>query len=137
MHKLMLSDSFLLAEYFRPWKLVSLVFGISLLIIGSFYLPALDWDIPISFIMAICTYIAAPLCIRLLYKKKWGYLPLVAFLTWFSVDGSYAIYWHLKNPDVLETMRSANFKASLPLFWLCGMVWFYRGSLKELLQSGR
>jgi hypothetical protein len=41
-----------LREYLRPWKLASLACGIGLLIAGSYYMPAPDWDIPISLIMA-------------------------------------------------------------------------------------
>ena len=40
-----------LREYLRPWKLATLAFGIALLIAGSFYYEAPDWDIPISLIM--------------------------------------------------------------------------------------
>lgn len=50
----------LLNEYIRPWKLATLAVGIGLLVLGSFYLPAPDWDIPISFIMAVLTYLVAP-----------------------------------------------------------------------------
>lgn len=37
-----------LTEYTRPWKLFTLALGIALLILGSFYYEAPDWDIPIS-----------------------------------------------------------------------------------------
>jgi hypothetical protein len=29
-------------------------------------------------------------------------------------------------------MRAANAPASLSLYWMCGLVWFWNGSLKEL-----
>jgi hypothetical protein len=29
-------------------------------------------------------------------------------------------------------MREANFWASLSLYGMCGVVWFYRGSLKQM-----
>jgi len=32
----------------------------------------------------------------------------------------------------LELMRTANAPASLSLYWMCGLVWFWNGSLKEL-----
>jgi hypothetical protein len=41
-----------LAEYWRPWKIVTFLIGLGLLIMGSFVFPAPDWDIPISIIMA-------------------------------------------------------------------------------------
>src|SRR5688572_28256647 len=49
-----------LAEYLRPWKLFSLACGIALLIIGAYWYRSPDWDIPISFIMAVFTYFTAP-----------------------------------------------------------------------------
>ena len=55
------------------------------------------------------------------------------FVTWFTVDGCYAIYWHYKSPAALELMRAANFPASLSLYGMCGIIWIYRGSLDQLL----
>jgi hypothetical protein len=120
------------AEYLRPWKLASLALGVGLLIAGSIYTPAPDWDIPISLIMAACTYLTAPCSLRTLLNRKWRQLPLAIFCTWFSVDGCYVIYWHFKNPAALDLMRSANAPASLALYGICGVVWLYRGTLKEL-----
>jgi hypothetical protein len=126
-----------LHEYFRPWKLVTLAVGIALLIIGSFYYGAPDWDIPISFIMAILTYLTAPWSMRVLLERRWGLWPVMLFFTWFTVDGCYAIYWYFKNPAVLELMRSVNFPASLSLYGVCGIFWLYRGSLRELFLEVR
>jgi hypothetical protein len=122
----------LLAEYRRPWKLASLAAGIALLIAGSFYFEAPDWDIPISLIMAVLAYLTAPWSLRVILERRWRWWPLMLFFTWFTVDGCYAIYWHFKNPIVLPLMRDANFLASLSLYGLCGILWLYRGSLGEL-----
>src|ERR1035437_3286198 len=121
-----------LSEYLRPWKLVTLALGIALLILGSFYYEASDWDISISFIMAIFAYLTAPWSMRVLIERKWRLWPVMLFFTWFTVDGCYAIYWHFKNPAALELMRDANFLASLSLYGICGIVWLYRGSLEQL-----
>ena len=120
-------------EYLRPWKLVTLACGIALLIAGAFYYRAPDWDIPISFIMAILAYLTAPWSLRVVLERKWKLWPLMLFATWFTVDGSYSLYWYLKNPAALEMMRAANFFASLALYGLCGVVWLYRGSLHDLV----
>ena len=119
-------------EYLRPWKLLTLTIGIALLVAGSFYYCAPDWDIPISLIMATLAYLTAGWSIRVLIERRWRYWPLMLFFTWFTVDGCYAIYWHFKNPAALELMRSANFPASLALYGMCGIVWLYRGSLAQL-----
>ena len=122
----------LLAEYARPWKIFTLALGIGLLILGSYYYEALDWDIPISLIMAILTYLTAPWSLRVIMERTWRLWPAMLFATWFTVDGSYWLYWHFKNPVALELMRGANFLASLTLYGICGVIWLYRGSLREL-----
>ncbi len=117
-------------EYRRPWKLCSLAIGIALLIIGSYYYQAPDWDIPISFIMAILAYITAPWSLRVIVERKWNLWPIMIFAVWFTVDGGYWLYWHFKNPAALE-MRDVNFFASLSLYGMCGIIWLYRGSLND------
>lgn len=121
-----------LTEYSRPWKLITLAFGIALLISGSFYYEAPDWDIPISLIMAILAYLTAPWSLRVIIERRWRQWPAMLFATWFSVDGCYAIYWYFKNPFALEMMRDANFLASLSLYVMCGIIWLYQGSLRQL-----
>jgi hypothetical protein len=123
----------LLTELLRPWKLFTLTIGIALLIWGSFHYQAPDWDIPISLIMALLTYLLAPWSLRVIMGRQWKNWPAMLFVTWFTVDGCYAIYWYFKDPVALEMMRSANFPASLSLYGICGVLWLYQGSLKSLL----
>ncbi len=125
------------SEYLRPWKLFSLAAGIALLVLGSIYMPAPDWDIPISFIMAGPTYLTAPCSLRVLLERRWRQMPLAAASTWFAVDGCYAIYWHFVDPAALTFMRSANAPASLSLYGMCGVIWLYRGSLAQLADQVR
>ena len=127
----------LMVEYTRPWKLLALCIGLTLLIVGSFYYQAPDWDIPISFIMAGFAYLTAPWSMRVILERRWKYFPLMLFWTWFTVDGCYWIYWHFKNPVALDLMRSANAPASLSLYWMCGLVWYYQGSLKAFLAEAK
>ena len=125
------------AEFLRPWKLFSLACGIALLIAGSYYYVSIGWDIPISLIMAILTYLTAPWSLRVFLERQWRLWPAAMFATWFSVDGCYWIYWHFRNPRALDYMRAANFPASLSLYAICAVIWFYRGSLRELLADTR
>ena len=81
--------------------------------------------------MAGLAYLTAPVSMRIILERKWKQFPLMLFYTWFTVDGSYAIYWYFVDPVALDMMRSANFPASLSLYAMCGLVWLYRGSLKE------
>lgn len=125
----------LLKEYKRPWKLFSLAIGLTLLIVGSFFYKAPDWDIPISFIMAIFAYLTASWSLRVIVERRIKHVPLMLFYTWFTVDGCYSIYWYFQNPEALALMRDANAPASLTLYGMCGLVWYYQGSLKQLLND--
>jgi hypothetical protein len=115
-------------ELLRPWKLSTLAIGI---VIGAFYYQAPDWDIPISFIMAAFSYLSASWSMHVIVERRWKHWPAMLLMTWFTVDGCYWLYWTWKNPVALDLMRSANAPASLTLYWMCGLVWFYRGTLKE------
>lgn len=123
------------AEYCRPWKLFSLAVGLALLVAGSIYTPALDWDIPISIIMAGLTYFTAPCSVRTVLERRWCCWPVALLATWFSVDGCYVLYWYFRDPVVLAYMRSANAQASLPLYGICGVIWLYRGSVRDFVQE--
>ncbi len=111
----------LLVEYKRPWKLSLLFVGLLLLIVGSFYYQAPDWDIPISFIMAFLAYLTAPWSLRVIVERKWKHVPLMLFFTWITVDGCYWLYWQFKNPKAMELMRGVKFFCVLGA--LCP-VWF-------------
>ena len=107
-----------------------------LLVAGSFYYRAPDWDVPISILMAGLAYLNAPWSLRVLIERRWRHFPAMLLGTWFSVDGCYWLYWRFRDPQALELMRDANFAASLALYGICGLLWLYRGSLRELLADG-
>ncbi len=110
-------------NYRHPWNIGTLLVGIGLLIAGSFYYGAPDWDIPISLIMAGFSYLTAAWSLNVLVQRQWRKFPLMLFFTWWTVDGCYALYWYFKNPVALEMMRDVNWPASLVLYWACGVVW--------------
>ena len=125
-------------EYIRPWKLFSLFIGLFFLVYGAFNFNIMDWDVPISFIMAFLTYLTAPWSLRVIVERKWKHFPVMLFATWFSVDGCYLLYWHYRDPFVLETMRSAsNFFASFIFYCICGLIWFYQGTLREFTKDAK
>ncbi len=129
-----------LADYCRPWKLFSLFCGIAILVVGSFVEQAMDWDIPISLLMAISTYIFAPITSRTLFiaefRKQWHYWIIAILGLWFSVDGVYWLYWSIKDPKVVAFMRDVNFLPSLCLYLICGFLWLHDGRLRELFVRG-
>jgi hypothetical protein len=119
-------------EFLRPWKLLTLAAGIALLVAGSFYYQAPDWDIGISLVMAVFTYFGAPWAMRTLLAQNYKAFPAMIFVAWWCVDGCYALYWWVKDPVALAMMRDVNWPASLCLFLICGLLWAYQGSLSEL-----
>ena len=120
-------------EYLRPWKLFCLSCGIILLMIGARYSGLPDWDVPISITMAVVTYFTAPCSLRVLLERHWKQFPHALFWTWFSVDGTYTVYWFFVDPVAL-ILRPANAMASLALYGMCGLVWLYRGTLRQLVE---
>lgn len=120
------------AEYARPWKLGTLAFGIAFLIAGALWSGLPDWDMPISLIMAVPTYLTAPCSMRVFVERRWKQIPYAAFWTWFSVDGTYALYWGYFDPAVLTDLRHANAGVSLALYGMCGLVWYPKASLREI-----
>lgn len=127
----------LFTECLRPWKLVLLSIGLFLLILGSFAYKAPDWDIPVSFLMAGFTYMFAGWSMHMIVERRWRQWPLMIFITWWCVDGCYALYWSFVDPNALEIMREANWPASLSLFWMCGLVWYWNGSFRDLVNFVR
>lgn len=126
-------------ELMRPWKLFSLTVGIAILIGGAHYTNAPDWDITFSIILAIETYLTAAWSMWILVVdpifhrgRQWRWIPVALFLAWFTVDGSYCLYWSIVNPEGLDAMRDANFYCSMPLYGIMGLVWMWGGSLREL-----
>lgn len=122
-------------EYLRPWKLSSLACGIVLLVLGTLYTGLPDWDVPISLIMAVPAYFTAPCSLRMVLERRWAHFPVALFCTWFTVDGTYAIYWFLRAPAVLEALRHSNAAASMALYGMCSLVWYPKASLREIVRS--
>lgn len=120
------------AECRRPWKLITFLIGLGLLIVGSYVFPAPDWDIPVSIIMATFTYLTAGWSMHVMVERRWRDWPLMLVLTWWCVDGCYALYWGVVDPQALAFMRDANWPASLSLYWICGLLWYWNETLREL-----
>lgn len=123
------------AEWGRPWKLVTFGVGLGWLVYGALNYRIADWDVGISLIMGGLTYLCAPWCVSVFIRAvrdrpRGGLLPVLVALvvTWGVVDG---IYWVYHVALGIPMYRWANFMASLPLFLLAGTGWLYRGSLRD------
>lgn len=116
-------------EYFRAWKLFTLWIGVSILVLGSVYYQQQDWDVTLSILMALLTYITAPLAVKAI--RNGGFMAWTGALTWwiFTVDTTYMIY---NGAMGNYTIRGENLIVSTCLYWMCGLLWVYEGKLSSL-----
>jgi hypothetical protein len=98
-----------------------------------------DWDLGVSVLMGGLTYLCAPWTIHVIaacVRDRPRYWPLwlvaALFVAWGVVDGSYVAYHSAMGNPML---RAENFRASSALFFLAGILWFYRGSLMDLARD--
>jgi hypothetical protein len=122
-------------EVVRPWKVFTLLTGILLLFWGADYYQSPDWDNHISTIMALLTYYTAPVATAEFFRayddrrapKWWSWAMYIG-----TVDISYWLYNSLMDH---EHSRLYNFPASTALYFACGILWMYRGSISELFND--
>lgn len=126
-------------ELVRPWKLVTFSIAMSWLLYGALNYEINDWDVGVTLLMGSLTYMLAPWSVYVIYssvryrQKRW-FLHIVSALiaALFVVDWVYVAYHSLMEN---QTYRDANFYASLPLYFMAGTVWLYRGSVKALVDN--
>lgn len=124
-----------MTEFLRPWKLVTLAIGIALLIVGAQIERLPDWDAGISVLMAVLTYLTAPWAVRVFIQRRWKMMPFALILAWLTIDGIYFAWNSQRLGLLMDDFRRANWPASTCLYLLCGMIWLYRGSLKDFATS--
>lgn len=93
-----------------------------LLFLGSIFLASDDWDFGVCLVMGLPAYVLAPWAFRQVYYIKWKCLLLAALAFWISVDGTYSLYWYLRDFEYLALFRPANFTYCTPIFWMAGFV---------------
>lgn len=128
-------------ELVRPWKLFTFGISMSWLLYGALFYNVQDWDVGVTLLMGILTYLLAPWSVYIIYSaikyrpKHWYFHIMTALVAWlFVVDWIYMLYHTIMGN---QTLREANFYTSTPLYFMAGIVWFYRGSLKDLLNNIR
>ncbi len=134
-------DRVYFAELKRPWKVATFAAGMACLFYGAVNFAFSDWDIGISVLMGALTYVCAPwtvcvitVCVRDRPRHWPLWLAGAVFVAWMVVDGSYVAYNAAMGHFVL---RAENLVASSAFYFLAGMVWSYRGSLRQLARGVR
>jgi len=124
-------------ELRRPWKLATFTIGMCWLFYGALFYDISDWDVGISILMGGFTYIFAPWSVITIYSSFRFRLPLrplriiVALVpAVFTVDWIYWLYHSIVGNSM---MRWENFKVSMALYFICGILWSYQGSVREFL----
>jgi hypothetical protein len=103
------------------WKNVTFAFGLGWLLYGAVKYGYRDWDIPLSLLMALSTYLTADRLVLAIFARQWRKVPLLAIGAWWAVDGSYWAYWSLVDPSVM--IRGGQWPVSLILYLACGIGW--------------
>ena len=103
------------------FKNITFALGLTWLVYGGLTYHIIDWDVPVSLIMAGFTYASADWVVDVVWRRQYRQWPMAAFLTWVSVAGSYNAYWILTGHR--ERLVPDQWLASLCLFLLCGVIW--------------
>ncbi len=134
-----LPDKAYFLELRRPWKLATFFAGMLWLFYGAVYYDVSDWDIGVSIIMGGLTYLFAPWSVTTLYQSlrlrpsRWPLRAIAAFIpALLAVDWSYWLYHTAVGNKML---RWENFYVSMALYFLCGILWCYRGSAGQLVRE--
>lgn len=126
-------------ELIRPWKLFSFCVAMSFLLYGAVNYEIRDWDVGITILMCVLTYLMAPWSVYIIlsairYRTRYWVFHIIAALIagLFVVDWVYMLYHTIVGN---QTYREANFYASTPLYFMAGAFWLYRGTLKEFIAN--
>jgi len=132
-------DTAYFRELIRPWKFFSFCAAMSWLFYGALNYNIGDWDVGVTIIMGVLTYLMAPWSVYIIwsairFRPKFWVLHIIAAFTaaLFVVDWAYMLYHTIAGNPIY---REDNFYASTPLYFLAGIVWLYRGSLKDLIAN--
>ena len=129
-------------ELIRPWKLATFSLALAYYIWGAYYYQCPTWDVPVSLIMSLLTYIFAPWTVKSIYylaknRPRYWLLRLIvcAAVIYACASGSYELYnwWNLGyHPPPTYWI---NLYYSTLMFFAAGMVWKFEGTLRELIRE--
>ncbi len=106
---------------YAEWKNITFGTGLAWLFYGALFYDYPDWDIPVSLLMAGSTYLSADKFVLAIKQKSPSGALLWSAAAWWSIDGSYWLYWSLV--DSSAALRQAQWPMSLCLYLLCGLLW--------------
>ena len=132
-----------LRRLLRPWKLVSFALGTAFFIWGADAFDAPTWDVPVSVLMSVATFLLAPWSIdqALIGLRHRGGRQRLRLLVgaagiYCCGSGSYEIY-HLIHSGWHPPTYWENLFFSVPTAIVAGMLWRLDLSLRELWAATR
>ena len=126
-------------ELIRPWKLCSFFIALGYYIWGACHYKTPTWDVPISIIMSTLTYLIAPRTVDVIYyvvtyrPPKWiSVLVMCGVVIYSCASGSYELYnlWNIGYWP--PPTYWVNLYYSSLMFIAAGMLWRFKGTLKDL-----
>ena len=126
-------------ELFRSWKVGTFVLALSYYVWGAFYYRLPTWDVPVSIIMSVLTYVFAPWVVNsvlYLFKnrpKGWIVKVIICLVvTYGCASGSYEIYHMFWGIGRHPPTYWVNLYYSTLIFLAAGIFWKFEGSFSEL-----
>lgn len=129
------------SELLRPWKLATFSLALGYYIWGAYHYHCPTWDVPVSIIMSVLTYLFAPWTVASVYylvnkrPRHWlGKLSICGLVLYACASGSYELYnwWNLGYWP--PPTYWVNLYYSSLIFFAAGMLWKFEGTLGELLE---
>lgn len=129
-------------ELLRPWKLSTFFAALGYYIWGAYRYQYPTWDVPVSIIMSVLTYLFAPWTVKTVYyliqkrPKHWiGDLVICGIVIYGCASASYELYnwWHLgywPPPTYWVNLWYSSYA-----FIAAGILWKFEGTLMELISA--
>jgi hypothetical protein len=129
-------------ELLRPWKLITFSIALGYYIYGAYRYQCPTWDVPVSIIMSVLTYLFAPWTVKSVYyliQKRPKYwirdLVICGIVIYACASGSYELYnWRHLGYWPPPTYW-VNLWYSSCAFIAAGILWKFEGTFRELLSS--
>jgi len=129
-------------ELLRPWKLLTFSLALMYYIWGAYRYQCPTWDVPVSILMSVLTYVFAPWTVNSMYylaqkrPKNWLLKFLICLAIMYACgSASYELYnlWHLGYWP--PPTYWVNLYYSTTLFYAAGVLWRFEGTSKELINN--
>lgn len=115
----------------KLFKNITFAIGFSWLILGAITYKIQDWDIGVSVILAVYTYLTAEWAVTALLDKQYRKYPVALISALVAPYALYIAYWTLQGKE--SVMLSGNLYLVTSLYLIYGVSWaFYQKHQQEI-----